>query len=75
MGPFSKQEHLVITTLGVEFAVAELLGAGVGLYLDKKWETTPWMFLLGVAAGFALGMYMIIRGAQDMEHRNQQEKK
>ena len=75
MGPFSKQDHLVITTLGLEFAAAELLGAGVGLYLDKKWSTAPWLFLLGVAVGFALGMYMIIRGAQEMERKDQQGKK
>lgn len=75
MGPFSKQDHLVITTLGLEFAVAELLGAGAGLYLDTKWGTTPWLFLFGVAAGFTLGMYIIIRGAQEMERQNQQGKK
>lgn len=75
MGPFSKQEQTAITTLGVEFAVAELLGAGVGLYLDKKWGTTPWIFLVGVAAGFALGLYMVIRGVQDLERRAPQEKK
>lgn len=65
-GPFSKQDHLAITTLGLEFATAEILGAALGLWLDTKWGTSPWMFLLGVAGGFALGMYMIIRGAQAM---------
>ena len=63
---FSKQDHLIITTLGLEFAAAEILGGGVGLWLDKKWDTSPWLFLLGVCGGFAVGMYMIIRGAQEM---------
>ena len=75
VGPFSKQDHLQITTLGMEFAVAEILGAGLGLWLDSKCNTHPWLFLLGVAGGFALGLYMIIRGAQDMDRQNQQEKK
>ncbi len=75
MGPFSKQDHLVITTLGLEFAVAEILGAGAGLYLDKKWGTTPWLFLFGVAVGFTLGMYIIIRGAKEAERKDQLGKK
>ena len=75
LGPFSKQEQFAITTLGMEFAVAELLGGAVGLYLDKRWGTAPWLFLLGVAAGFALGMYMIIRSAQNLKHHRGQEKK
>lgn len=67
---FSKQDHLVITTLGLEFAAAEILGGGAGLWLDNKWGTSPWLFLLGVCGGFALGMYMIIRGAQEI-HRQE----
>ncbi len=65
ISPISKQDHLVITTLGLEFAIAEILGAAAGLWLDQKWGTSPWLFLLGVGVGFVLGMYMIIRGAQE----------
>ena len=66
---FSKQEHVVITTLGLEFAVAEILGGGLGFLLDKKWGTSPWLLLAGVCAGFALGMYMVLRGAQAMQRQ------
>ncbi len=66
-GPFSKQEHVTITTLGLEFAVAEILGVGAGFWLDKKWGTSPWMILVGVFAGFALGFYIIWRTAQEMD--------
>ena len=65
ISPISKQDHIVITTLGLEFAIAEILGAAAGLWLDKTWGTSPWLFLLGVGGGFVLGMYMIIRGAQE----------
>lgn len=63
MGPFSKQDHVQITTLGIEFATAEIVGAWLGWWLDGKWNTSPWMLLVGVGAGFALGMYIIIRAA------------
>lgn len=75
IGPFSKQEHIAITTLGLEFAAAEILGAGVGWWLDKKWDSSPWMLLIGVGTGFALGLYMIWRGAQEMERQDQQHKR
>ncbi len=64
---FSKQDHVAISSLGLEFAVAELLGGALGIWLDKKWETSPWMLLLGVLGGFALGMYRIIRFAHEMD--------
>ena len=67
LGPFSKQDHMQITSLGMEFAVAEILGAAFGFWLDKKWGTTPWMLLVGVVCGFALGFYMIWRAAKEME--------
>ena len=43
-----------------------MLGVGAGFWLDKKWGTSPWMILLGVFAGFALGFYIIWRTAQEM---------
>ncbi|MBR4355515.1 MAG: AtpZ/AtpI family protein [Elusimicrobiaceae bacterium] len=75
LGPFSRQEHLVITTLGLEFAVAELLGGALGIWLDKKWETSPWMLVLGVLGGFTLGMYRIIRFAQEMDRQGKTAEK
>ena len=56
LGPFSKQDHLEITTLGLEFAVSEILGAGAGYFLDKHWGTSPWCLVAGAIAGFALGL-------------------
>ena len=70
LGPFSKQEHVAITTLGLEFAAAEILGAAIGLWLDKKWNMSPWFLVMGVLAGFALGIYIIWRAAQEMDNQN-----
>ncbi len=70
LGPFTKQDHWEITTLGMEFAVSEALCTGVGYWLDKRWETFPWCLLAGAAAGFALGLYQIIRAAGKMTKQN-----
>ena len=68
IGPFSAQDQLAITTLGLEFAVAVALGTGVGVWADKHWSLTPWCTVIGVWVGFALGMYIVVRQAQRMSH-------
>lgn len=75
LGPFSKQDHMQITTLGLEFAVAEALGVWVGYWLDGKLGTRPWMLLLGACAGFSLGLYLVLRAAKEMTRDNANLKK
>ncbi len=73
-GPFSKQDHLEITTLGMEFAVSEILCTGAGYWLDQKCGTFPWCLVGGAAAGFALGLYQIIRAARNMAQQTKFKK-
>ena len=46
-----------LSSLGITFAAAIAIGAGIGIVLDRWLETSPWLtiifFLFGVAAGFA----------------------
>lgn len=63
---FSAQDHVAITTLGLEFAASEILGAGLGFWLDKKYQTSPWLLVTGAVAGFMLGMYIVWRRAKEM---------
>jgi len=64
IGPFSKQDHVQITSLGIEFATAVLAGGAIGFWLDKKWGIFPWMLLLGTLVGFSLGFYVVCRATQ-----------
>ncbi len=75
LGPFTKQDHVEITTLGMEFAVSEILCAGAGYWLDSHWGTAPWCLVAGAAAGFGLGLYQIIRAAGKMARKDQNLKK
>lgn len=75
VGPFSKQDHIEITTLGTEFAVAEILGTGIGFWLDKKWGTTPWLLIAGAVAGFGLGLYIILRTAKQLQQQKKSLKR
>ena len=62
-GPFSAKVHIVITTLGLEFAVAVGLGVCGGFFIDKYFFTKPWGMIAGVFVGFGLGMYIIVKEA------------
>ena len=44
------------SSLGLSVALSIFIGLGLGLYLDQKFSTSPWLMLiclgLGIAAGF-----------------------
>lgn len=75
IGSFSKKDHLAISTLGLEFAVAQGAGFFAGYWLDKRFETRPVFMLAGLALGFALGLYIVIKAANNMERENTNLKK
>ena len=70
LSPFSAQDFATISTLGLEFAVAVALGVGAGYWIDQRWNFSPWCTVVGVFAGFSLGMYIVIKEAKRMEKAN-----
>lgn len=44
------------SSIGLSMALAIFIGLAVGVYLDQKWDSSPWMTLifmvLGIAAGY-----------------------
>lgn len=71
LGPFSGKDFSDITSLGMEFALSEILGAALGYWLDKKYGTLPWFLLGGVLLGFCLGLYRIVTAAQTQQNKKQ----
>jgi len=55
------------STIGFQVVFSILIGLAIGVWLDSKFETSPWLTLLflvfGVAAGF-LNYYRFIREQQ-----------
>jgi ATP synthase protein I len=50
------RELAYFSSLGFSVALAIFIGLGIGVYLDKRFGTNPWLTLiflgLGIAAGF-----------------------
>ena len=44
------------SSIGLSMALAIFIGLAVGVYLDHRWDSSPWMTLiflvLGIAAGY-----------------------
>ena len=45
-------ELLKLSSLGLEMGAAVIIGLLVGMWLDKKFSTEPWLMLLFLAFGF-----------------------
>jgi ATP synthase protein I len=58
-----------LSTVGLAMAFSIGLGAGIGYYLDKKFETGPWLFFIflgfGIIAAFR-NLYIMYKKAKDL---------
>jgi ATP synthase protein I len=52
-----------LSTVGISFVLAIVLGVWVGWMLDKWLGTTPWMFFLFFILGLAAGILNVYRTA------------
>lgn len=54
----------IAADFGVILAVPAVLGAFLGKWLDNKWGTTPWIFILCLVVAFVLTAFYIVRKAK-----------
>jgi F0F1-type ATP synthase assembly protein I len=54
-------DTLSASSVGLEFGLSVVLCVLLGLWLDGKWDTSPWMMLLGLALGLAAGFTSLLR--------------
>ena len=50
-------------SIGVPFGVLVSSGALGGMYLDKRWNTTPWLTVAGVVLGAVAAFINLVRVA------------
>ncbi|MDD3992949.1 MAG: AtpZ/AtpI family protein [Desulfobacterales bacterium] len=51
----SLRELAYYSSLGLQVALSIFIGLGLGVWLDRRWETHPWLTLIGMVAGIAAG--------------------
>ncbi len=50
--------------LGWSIAISVVLGAGVGYWLDKRFDTSPWLLIAGSILGIAAGLIELTRASK-----------
>ena len=54
-----------IAGTGIEFVTAIGVFLLIGWWLDRKWNSFPWLTIAGAAVGFAVGLYALVRAARN----------
>ena len=61
-----------VSTAGLAMAISITLGALIGYYLDKRYNTEPWLFIifliLGIIAAFR-NLYLMYKKAKDISNQ------
>lgn len=55
-----------VSSVGLEMAIATGIGWGIGYWADTKFETGPWLMLVGLLFGVAAGFNGLIRTAKQV---------
>lgn len=50
-----------LSTIGLAFVFALVMGFAGGYWLDRRFGTAPWLSLLGFAIGLAAGILNVVR--------------
>lgn len=70
--PSSRYQDLAASSLGIEVAVATLLGGLLGWWLDGRYHTKPWLMLGGLVLGAVIGwidVWLQVRGMNNDESK------
>ncbi len=57
-------EAFSMSSIGLEMGLCILIGWGIGYYLDKEFETDPYLMFVFLGAGIAAGFKALIRAAR-----------
>ena len=58
-----------VSTVGISMAAAIAIGALLGLWLDKKYGTEPWLLIVGLGFGVAAAfrnLYLMYKKIKDI---------
>lgn len=65
--PAKSNQWLAFLNLGWLIMLNMLLFAGGGLWLDRRFKSSPWLMLVGVVLGFTGSGYTLYRAVKKLE--------
>ena len=57
-----------LSIMGIEMVVSTFIGLAIGIYLDGKFETAPWLTIFFLIIGIIAGFRNIFREIKKLEH-------
>ena len=63
-----------VGAVGLEMAIATLIGALGGGWLDERFSTRPWLTTVGLVLGIAAGFRGLVRTVTEHERRMRRER-
>jgi F0F1-type ATP synthase assembly protein I len=73
----AKENQLVTyakySAIGIEFAVAAIVGIVGGSYIDSYFGTGPWGVFIGAILGLASGFYRLVTVLTELSGRREQQ--
>lgn len=74
--PWWQPGLVLFTRLSGWIAGPVLLGVFIGKWLDRRYDTEPWLFLVTVGIAFFISMFGIVRDSlREMKRIEEEEKK
>jgi F0F1-type ATP synthase assembly protein I len=61
--------YIRYTGIGLQFALMIVLPLGLGYWLDKQFNTLPWLMVAGALLGSVGGMVWVVKSVFRMENR------
>lgn len=60
-------------TLGLDMAVSIALGLWVGRWADNKLHSSPWLLMVGLFLGIAVGFNLLWKAVRKMQQETERE--
>ena len=74
IGGSAGKKYIRYTTLGFEIAAGLSLPIILGYWLDSRWDTLPWLTLIGVLLGIGSFAATIIRTNRSLQNDDKDAK-
>lgn len=69
-GPADWAKNLSLATLGIEMGASLVVGMGIGWWLDRVFDTAPWLISIFTGFGIVAGFRSILRVAREQAKQN-----